>query len=290
MLKTDAVHVQYHGSHFTTQSCLDALSRLLASRVDIRQARLLSHEGRHGFYLEVEEPEPIFIRCGFTSGYGGEGPAGLAIALHMLQRFGVETEESDVSAKLLERLDAGSLTWKDLQLLETSRVIRPIRLHEYMHQGLSGRGHPTKAIRRQFTRVIPWSLLDERLVDLALQLESEPDKAVFAGFRRLESQVKARCGMPSNANGVKVFNNAFRGTGAHLIWPGITSTEIEGRAQLFEGAFRSIRNPRAHGEVGDELDRAYREFYLLNELFLLESEAELAENGSAENGSENISV
>jgi hypothetical protein len=49
---------------------------------------------------------------------------------------------------------------------------------------------------------------------------------------------------------------------------------------MFEAAFKAYRNPRAHREkVGDE-SRAYREFYMANELFLLEAEAEKSESPS----------
>jgi hypothetical protein len=237
---------------------------------------LLTHDELHGFYLDVEEPEPIFIRCGFASGYDGEGPAGLAIALHLLDRYRVDVEETELPADLLARLDAGALTAGDMQRIEAGNVVRPIRISDYMHDGLACRGSAANAMRKQFSRLIPWSQLDERLTDLALQLESEPDKAVFTGFRRLEAEVKTRCALASSIHGVQVFRSAFRGSGALLSWPGLTNSEVEGRAQLFEGAFLSIRNPRAHGEVGGGADRAYREFYVLNELFLLEREAVIA--------------
>src|SRR5690242_18425259 len=91
---------QYVGSRLTTRSCLDALPRLLASSAAIQRALLLSAEARHGFYIECNDPEPIFVRCGFASGYPGEGPAALSIALHLLGRFGVDVEEVVVSPYL----------------------------------------------------------------------------------------------------------------------------------------------------------------------------------------------
>lgn len=279
MFKMDGLHAQYHGSHRTTQSCLYALARLLASSIVIRRAYLLTHEGRHGFYIDVEDPEPIFIRCGFASGYAGEGPAGLAIALHLLERFSVETEEIEVSSGMLHRLDAGALGSADLQAIEGSRIVRPVRIYDYMHEGLRGRQSPAESMRRQFAMMVPWPILDERLVQVALQLQHDPDRAVFSAFRKLELQVKSRCGMTSNVHGVQVFRNAFRGSGAILSWPGLPASEVEGRAQLFEAAFMAYRNPRAHSEVGGGIERAYREFYVVNELFLLESEAESAQPG-----------
>lgn len=80
---------EYHGSHRTTRSCVDALARLLVSSVEIHRTLLLTYHGRHGLCLDTDGPERIFIRCGFTSGYAGEGPRGLAVALQLLRTFNI---------------------------------------------------------------------------------------------------------------------------------------------------------------------------------------------------------
>jgi len=267
---------QFVGSSRTTQSCLDALSRLLATTASIRQATLLTADGRHCFYLELDEPEPVFIKGGFTSGYSGEGPAGLAIALHLLSRFEVDVEEVLVSAELLDRVDHSQVTLDDLHSIASAQPVRPTRLWEYREDGLRGRGPVALHLRAQFAPVIPWGLLDERLLDLALVLRKDPDKAVFEAFRRLESLIVSRAGLPLGVVGKEAFRRAFRGGGARLVWPGLPAAEVEGRAQLFEAAFLAYRNPRAHREDEREISQGYREFLLINELFHLEAQAELA--------------
>ncbi|MGN2252528.1 TIGR02391 family protein [Frateuria sp. GZRe12] len=264
---------QYVGSHQTTRSCLDALSRLLASSAAIERALLLSAEGRHGFYIAGNDPEPIFVRCGFASGYSGEGTAGLSIALHLLERFGVDVEEVVVSSYLLHRLDENRLTNADVRSILQAPIVRPTRIWDYRYEGLQGRGPAEAAMREQFTPCVPWSVVDERIVDLALALERDPDKAVFEAFRRLESIVARRAGLPIGTSGKEVFRKAFRGSGACLIWNGLPAGEVEGRAQLFEASFLAFRNPLAHREEQRNVYQAYREFYLVNELFLLEGEA-----------------
>ncbi|HST43692.1 MAG TPA: TIGR02391 family protein [Luteimonas sp.] len=264
---------QYHGSHFSTQSCLEALARLVESSLVIQRVLLLTHEGRHGLLVEVDEPEPIFIRCGFTSGYVGEGPGGLALALHLLRFFKIPVEEVRVTSALLQRLDEAALTHADLHHVERCSVVRPIRIYDYMHDGLRERASAGTVPLRLLASKIPWSLLDPRLGDLALMMRSDSDRAVFEAFRRLEWTVKERCVMGSDVNGVQVFKKAFRGHGAILQWPGLSSSEVEGRAQLFEAAFMSYRNPRAHREVGGDSSRAYSEFSIINELYFLEGEA-----------------
>lgn len=265
--------IQYHGSHYTTQSCLDAIARLLSAGAVIKRALLLTHEAKHGFYLDVQDPEPICIRCGFTSGYSGEGPAGLAIALHLFRRFEIEVEEVLVSDGLLTRINENRLTEADLGSIVDADIVRPIRTDAYKYDGLQHRGRPGPQMREQFAPVVPWFALDDRLIDLAIVLSRDPDKAVFEAFRRLESLVKKRCEFPLGLAGSDVFKKAFRGSGAVLTWRDVSRGEIEGRAQMFEAAFMAYRNPRAHREeVGGEA-RAYREFYVANELFLLEAEA-----------------
>jgi len=271
---------QYHGSHYTTQSCLDAIARLLASQMQVERAVLLTYQGQHGFYLDVDDPEPIFIRCGFTSGYAGEGPAGLAIALHLFGRFNVDVEEILVSEELLTRLNENRLTKTDMRFIADANVIRPIRTHDYKFDGLQHRGTPDGRMRDQFAPVVPWFVLDNRLVDLAIILSRDPDKAVFEAFRRLESQVRKRCELPMGVAGLDLFKKAFRGSGALLTWGDVSGGELEGRAQMFEAAFIAYRNPRAHREEVGGVARAYREFYVANELFLLEAEAEKVGGGS----------
>lgn len=268
-----AAIAQYHGSSQTTQSCLDAIARLLAAGTTVNRALLLSSGGWHGFYLDCQDPEPVFIRCGFSSGYSGEGSAGLAIALHLLRRFGVDVEEVVVPADLLVRLDENRLTIDDLDLVSAAPVVRPMRIYDYQYDGINGRGASEGLMRAQFRNCVPWSTVDERLVDLAFVLEREPDRAVFEAFRRLESTVSKRIELPLGTSGIRVFQIAFRSSGARLTWSGLPKTEIDGRAQLFEAAFSAYRNALAHREEDRDEARAYREFFIVNELFLLEAEA-----------------
>lgn len=272
--KSHGPSVEYHGSERTTQSCLDAISRMLAAQIWLQRAVLLTCDQKHAFFLDVANSHPVFIRSGFTSGYPGEGPAGLGKAILMFRRFNVEVEELLVSESLLDRINRGGVTYPDVDLISQGHFVRPIRTYDYVHFGLSGRGDHEAAIKAQFPPSIPWFALDDRLVDLAVMLTADPDKAVFEAFRRLESTVVRRCGFPVGTAGIDVFQKAFRGSGAILGWPGASATEAEGRAMLFVAAFQAYRNPRAHRDVQHDLVRTYREFYLINELFQLEREAE----------------
>lgn len=61
-----------------------------------------------------------------------------------------------------------------------------------------------------------------------------------------------------------------------LYWPDISKGETEGRSQLYIGAYKTYRNDRIHNESERlSLHDAVREFLLLNELFVLESQARI---------------
>lgn len=269
----DDVDLQYHGSPRTTQSCLDALLRQITIPDHIRLAVLLTCDQDHAFYLETQDPTPVLIKSGFTSGYLGEGPAGLAIALHLLLRHRIEVEEVIINPAMMARLNSSKLTTGDMSKVHSERRVLPTRIYNYMDDGLQGRGRPTDQMRRQNPLVVPWAVLDDRLVDFALEFDLEPDMTVLKAFRRLEALVKERCTMSADSHGLKVFQQAFRGAGAALEWKGLAFAEVEGRAKLFEGAYSAFRNARAHRDEAIDKVRAYREFLLVNELFLLESEA-----------------
>ena len=268
----DGEDFQYHGSPRTTQSCLDALMRQITEPDHIDLAVLLTCGHDHAFYLATQDPTPVLIKSGFTSGYPGEGPAGLAIALHLLLRHRIEVEEVIITPAMMARLNNSKLTARDMSKLREDRRVLPTRIYDYMNDGLRGRGRPTDQMRRQNPLVVPWAILDDRLVDFALEFDQEPDMTVLKAFRRLEALVKERCEMSAESHGVKVFQQAFRGAGAILEWKGLPFAEAEGRAKLFEGAYSAFRNARAHRDEAVDKVRAYREFLLINELFLLESE------------------
>lgn len=269
----DDVDFQYHGSPRTTQSCLDALVRQITEPCHVGRAVLLTSGHCHAFYLESQDPTPVLIKSGFTSGYPGEGPAGLAIALHLLLRHRIEIEEVIITPAMMSRLNGSKLTAGDVSKVRSERRVLPTRVYDYMSDGLQGRGRPIDQMRRQHPLVVPWAVLDDRLVDFALEFDLEPDMTVLKAFRRLEALVKERCAMSAESHGMKVFQQAFRGAGAVLEWKGLPFAEAEGRAKLFEGAYSAFRNARAHrDEIVDKV-RTYREFLLVNELFLLESEA-----------------
>lgn len=79
----------------------------------------------------------------------------------------------------------------------------------------------------------------------------------------------------------KLFSKAYQGEHALIDWPDVDKSETEGRASLFIGVYKAYRNKRAHHEQSYDLASAVREFMLLNELYILESQARLKDDEGA---------
>lgn len=265
-------NVQYHGEDGITQTCINAIARIVQSGAWITRAFLLTFQDRHCFYLQLSEYEDIIVRPGFASGYPGEGPAGLAIAIELLHRHRVDVEELVVTSGFMNRAASASLTSADMTQIDGRKAIRPLRLSDYTWKVLNERGGRDACMRQQFALVPNFGLLDSRIFDLALMLESDPDAAISKAFRLLEEAVRTRCGF-TGLFGRNLFERAFLKQGACLTWQGLEANEIKGRAELFIGSFSAFRNPRAHRRVDANRAQHLREFMLVNELFLLESEA-----------------
>jgi hypothetical protein len=261
--------VQYHGQHGVTQSCLNAIVRVLHSEEWISKALLLSNSNFHCFYLELLESERIIIRPGFASGYGGEGPAGLAKALLMLEEHNIHVEEVRVSDGFMRRAADSFLTEDDLSEIDESRAVRPYRIGDYIHGILDRRGG--YSAKTYYPPIVPYALVHPLIKDLSLLLSSAPDEAIFQAYRRLEQHITKRTGLSFHSS--KLIRAAFEGEKSALHWDRLTEAQMKHRVSLFLYGFSFSRNPRAHAEFKTNQLNALREFLFVNELFLLESEA-----------------
>jgi hypothetical protein len=265
-------NIEYHGRYGITQYCLDAIIRLMQCSVWINKASLLTYDKTHCFLLTIDEDHYVAIKAGFASGYNGEGSRGLATALSLFERHRIETQEYEVPRALMRRLNDGSLTRADLGFLKNASAIRPIRLFDYIYpfKGIHGFSH--KELNVKFPTVVPFRVVDPRIMDMALKLESDADSALITAYRRLEQIVLLRCTL-TGFFGSELFKKAFSGKDSCLYWPGLDGSEGAGRASLFIAAYMAFRNKRAHKELKISPQDSLREFLILNELYLLEAEA-----------------
>ncbi len=279
----DLAGIEYYGSAGITARCLTALTMAIQAGDDaILRAFLLSDVdnsskcGTHFFLLWPESSDPIVIKSGFASGYGGEGPRGLSSALQILIRHNIDIEEYAVDASFIQRADSSCLTQSDLVFIEKLRPIRPIRYYDYILLRDDLRSYDDNLVKSLFVKNVPFSLIDNRIMDLAIDLQNNPDANLMTCYRRLEDIIRKRTGLDGES-GSKLFSQAFLSNNAPLYWPELPEAEAKGRAALFTGVYMAYRNSRAHKENLTTIDDAIREFLMINQLFILEFKAQKQE-------------
>jgi hypothetical protein len=273
--KFEVAGIEYYGLPGLTKECRDAVLRLLQFGDCIATARILSSAHEHALLLTRDVGDLIAIKSGFRSGYIGEGSRGLSYVLMLLEAHGADIEEYQVTPELIERLDYSALAKSDIDTVDAARPVRPSRWHEYIFED---NWDPINdgTLWREFPPVMPFAIIETRLIDLALSFWEHPDVCLIKAYRRLEDVVRERTSL--NEHGVKLFSQAFVGPTSKLSWKDIDAGEQTGRGTLFTAAFMAYRNRRAHRELRDSCNGQLREFLLLNQLYVLEKESSMRTN------------
>lgn len=276
--------LEYHGTNGITEPCCHAVERLMLYGEEITHCVVLTRQNEdrrtrtHALLLIGERTmSPTVVRPGFATGHGGEGHVGLARVLRLLHERDVLIGEVEVSRAVFETLEGGYLSETEIDELRRSRgVVPPMRWQDYV-DAVDPR-HPWERIEH----TLPLRIIEPRLRDIAGAFWDDPDIALLKGHRQLE-EIVARRIMPhlddqkrvrlGKGGGTAVFDLAFSGADAVLVWPGLNSGERDGRASLFRGAVAASRNPRSHREVRSSLEDDTAEFLLLNQLYRLEARA-----------------
>ena len=159
--------LEYHGVAGGSHDCQDAVMRLLQFGDRIVRVRILTRANHHGLLLTKEVGDRIAIPAGFASGYGGTGPACLSVTLQLLETHGAEIDECEVDEALLERLNRSGLRIGDIERIDAGQPVRPSRWPDYVmerHFEAARKG----TLWDEFPPVIPFAIIDSRLMDLAL--------------------------------------------------------------------------------------------------------------------------
>lgn len=168
------------------------------------------------------------------------------------------------------RLDSGVLTITELDSILAMPRLRPMTWFDYIH-AIHGLDESRAGVWGRFPLAMPWSILDDRLVDVALDFQARPTDSLLRGFRRLEDTIRSRTRLADGT--AKLMSQAFGGDRSPLMWPVADPSEQTGRMQLFTGAFQAYRNAHAHRELDDDPAGLMNAFLLLNHLYALEREA-----------------
>lgn len=252
--------IQYHGDLRTTQSCIDAGLRLLQCAEQVDQVLLLTSGTCHAFLFTLHGYQKIIVQCGFTSGYSGEGPKGLATMIQLIRFHRVEIEEVIVSKRVFGRIQNARLTLDDLREIESSDPVLPYRIGDYIYEV----GElPESVLKSLHSRRIPWPIIDDRILDLASRLDHGDSSVVLEGFKRLEGILQDRAGLK---------NKPFREAVMKIFRSGKDNSHPSAAEKLMTSIYTLYRNERAHREKVYTREEQLRSFLMLNELFVLEQE------------------
>ena len=207
--------IQYIGLAGISQECKESVMRLIQFGDHIKKVHILTSPDSHALILTIGDGEDLIaIKSGFTSGYRGEGPHTFSYILQLLEVYCDEIYEYEVDSALIERLDNSALTKQDIAKIEKTRYIR-VRWHDYIFDShFEKRKNGT--LWEEFPSVVPLSIIDSRISDLAISFWKNPDHNIFTGYRRLEDIIRTRTNL--DQHGAKLFSQAFLGDNSKLQW------------------------------------------------------------------------
>lgn len=262
--------IEYVGQPGISKDCQDAVVRLLQFGDRVTHVRILSSSNDHCLLLRLNVGDLVAVKSGFASGYLGEGSRTFSYVLEVLDAHGADIEEYSVAPEVIQRIDSSSLTAGDLDALNVAKPVRPLRWHHYVFKDDEDR-KDNGTLWEEFPPVIPFAVIDGRIVDLALSFWDEPDQKLLTGYRRLEDIVRKRTAI--DEHGARLFSRAFAPNDGRLAWKDINGGEHAGRMELFTCTYMAYRNRRAHRESSDSAETLLTEFLLLNHLYRLEKDS-----------------
>lgn len=264
--------IQYWGKEGVTQECLDAIIRLIQYDDRIENVMILTSNERHCLLVSINNSgDLIAIKSGFYTGYKGEGPRKFSYALALLNAYGINIDEYEVKDSLLNRLDASALTEKDIKEIRGIKPIRPQRFCYYIQEEHFDSVRGDK-FWKAFRPVVPFAIIDNRIMDLAISFWEKPEDNLTRGYKRIEDIFRKRTGSEYGF-GSDLFVKSFVGQSQKLKWEGFSENEHLARAGLFRNAYSSSRNRMMHRELHGDRHQYLSEFLLLNHLYRLEKEA-----------------
>lgn len=270
-LNQPSEEIQYLGTPYT-QDCIESIGFILQTQTQIEKALLLSYNHTHA-YLIKSHRNIYVIRSGFHSGYSGEGPKGLASSLQLILKHNIEVEEIIISKKILKKINQASLSNNDLEDILKTKYIRPIQIHEYIYEIYNTTQYQATN-DSYYPSELPYSLIDSRLFDLALKFNEDPDYSILIAYTRLEDIVRSK--VEANLFSKELFKKAFcseKNMKSLYFWKNVENENASNAlGRLFTNIFTAYRNERAHSEIKKSPPQLFREFLLINELYLLERE------------------
>lgn len=268
---------QYLGMPGITWECLQAVRLILTGggyfnrdgREMIPSAATLvtkrqndpKEPGAHAFIFWEWILTCTVVPSGFSSGYHGEGPRGLAYALLMIESKGIPFYELKVEEDLFERLDGNRLTDDDLEFLDHHGRSRYVRVSDYTDSSLSD-SDPVKYSRiyddylpfleGDSTPRIDWEWLDREIAEKCEALAATDLRSALArAFLILKNRLSSAFELGDNLDGEDLVNKIFGTNGilASTATDDAKKKENLALRDLLAGLFKVFRNKYSHADV-----------------------------------------
>ena len=187
----DLAEIQYWGEDGVTQECLDAVMRLLQYDDHITKVRVLTDGEKCCLLITIGEFDLIAIKSGFSFGYSGEGPRKFSLALALFEAHKIEMDEFEVGKDIIQRINDSALTKGDLEKIASMRPVRPLRLYDYISMDDFNKIEDG-TLWHNFKPVIPFAIINPRIMGLAVSFWKHPDANLMDGYRKFEDIVRNR--------------------------------------------------------------------------------------------------
>lgn len=260
---------QYIGQYGSSQACLNAIRVILtggylaswgvewaptAATLVTRTGFSVKGHGEHSFVFWDWVLPLTIVPSGFTSGYAGEGPKALALALLMIRAKDIPIYEVGVDGSVFNRLNRNRLTDRDISCLE-----RTGKRHELSAVGryldiveLPNRSDKYIPFRYACDRRIAWEWLDPELAGSCQELaEYDVRSALLKAFLVLKSRLVATFGVSESLDGEKLVNRVFGGNG--ILHAAAQHEEERNKVlamrDLLSSLYRLFRNQYAHTQI-----------------------------------------
>ena len=265
--------IQYLGTPYT-QDCIEAIALVLQIEEQVETALVLTYDHNHCFLIKGYR-SLYLIRNGFRSDHISEGYKGFVKALKLLQTHQVDIKELIVTLKEFETIKQNSLGDNHIETFLNNPSSRTNTIYEYISNLDYMLDKPLKT-DNYYPNGLPLALIDERILDLALKFKTDADSSIMNAYTRLEDIVREKIDSKKFSSSLMedVFCSDLKKNRLSIFkWESENEESSTAIGRLFVNTFKAYRNQRAHSEVKKSLKQLQREFLLINELYLLESEA-----------------
>jgi hypothetical protein len=268
---------QYLGEYGNTSVCLKAIGLILTSTgfydehgrdllpsavtLVTRAQGLLKDTPQHAFVFWDWILACTVVPSGFTSGYPGEGPRGLAYALLMVQAKNIPLYALEINGGMFDRLNQNRLTESDLHDLQKNGRSRTYYPHQYIDTTLSDT-NPIKnyALSDPYLSYlingapprIGWEWLDSEIATKCEELaRTDLRSALARSFLILKERMAKEFEVPSSFDGEVLVNKVFGAEGilASHEADDAKKKELLAMRDLLVGLFKVFRNKYSHHDV-----------------------------------------